>query len=33
MDVVLGVSNRHVHLCDRDFKILFGDACEYFKNR
>ena len=25
MDVVLGVSNRHVHLCERDFKILFGD--------
>ena len=25
MDVLLCVSNRHVHLCERDFKILFGD--------
>lgn len=28
MDVVLGVSNRHVHLCERDFKILFGEDSE-----
>lgn len=28
MDVVLGVSNRHVHLCERDFKILFGDEAK-----
>ena len=28
MDVVLGVSNRHVHLCERDLKILFGDDYE-----
>ena len=25
MDVVLGVSNRHVHLCERDLKLLFGE--------
>lgn len=25
MEVKLGVSNRHVHLCERDLKILFGD--------
>ena len=23
--VVVGISNRHVHLCDADFKTLFGD--------
>ena len=28
MDVVLGVSNRHVHLCEHDFKILFGNEAE-----
>ena len=22
--VVVGISNRHVHLCDADFKTLFG---------
>ncbi len=26
MKVKLGVSNRHVHLCEEDYKILFGDA-------
>ena len=25
MKVVLGVSNRHVHLTEEDYKILFGD--------
>ena len=25
MEVKIGVSNRHVHLCDKDLKILFGD--------
>lgn len=25
MDVIIGVSNRHVHLCEKDLKILFGD--------
>ena len=28
MEVKIGVSNRHVHLCERDFKILFGDNYE-----
>lgn len=27
MEVKVGVSNRHVHLCERDFKILFGEDC------
>lgn len=26
MKVVLGISNRHVHLTEEDYKILFGDA-------
>lgn len=26
MKVKVGVSNRHVHLCQDDFKILFGDG-------
>ena len=25
MQVILGVSNRHVHLKEEDYKILFGD--------
>ena len=25
MEVSVGVSNRHVHLCEDDYKILFGD--------
>lgn len=25
MNVSIGVSNRHVHLCLKDFKVLFGD--------
>lgn len=28
MDVKIGVSNRHVHLCERDLKVLFGDNYE-----
>ena len=30
MKVKVGVSNRHVHLCEDDYKILFGD-CEFTK--
>ena len=26
MDVKIGVSNRHVHLCSEDYAILFGDT-------
>lgn len=26
MKVILGISNRHVHLTEEDYKILFGDA-------
>ncbi len=25
MKVMVGISNRHVHLCEDDYKILFGD--------
>ena len=25
MEVILGVSNRHVHLTEEDYKVLFGD--------
>ena len=25
MKVLLGISNRHVHLTEEDYKILFGD--------
>ena len=25
MEVLIGVSNRHVHLCEEDINILFGD--------
>lgn len=26
MDVIMGISNRHVHLSQEDYKILFGDT-------
>ena len=26
MKVNIGVSNRHIHLCEKDYKILFGDS-------
>ncbi len=25
MEVILGVSNRHVHVTEEDYKVLFGD--------
>ena len=25
MKVMVGVSNRHVHLCEEDYKLLFGN--------
>ena len=25
MEVILGISNRHVHLTEEDYKVLFGD--------
>lgn len=27
MKISIGVSNRHVHLCESDFKTLFGEEC------
>ena len=26
MKVLLGISNRHVHLTEEDYKILFGES-------
>lgn len=26
MKVLLGISNRHIHLCEEDYKVLFGDT-------
>ncbi|MEG2311541.1 MAG: phosphate propanoyltransferase [Bacilli bacterium] len=31
MEVSIGVSARHVHLCEKDFKILFSSDCELTK--
>ena len=25
MKVMVGISNRHIHLCEEDYKLLFGD--------
>ncbi|MDO5569633.1 MAG: PduL/EutD family phosphate acyltransferase [bacterium] len=25
MKVKVGISNRHIHLCENDYKILFGN--------
>ena len=31
MEIKIGVSARHVHLTDEDFKILFGEGCSLTK--
>ena len=33
MEVVINVSNRHVHLCEKDLKILFGENFELTKKK
>lgn len=33
MKVSVGISNRHVHLCDEDFKILFKDTMMNIRNK
>lgn len=33
MKVIIGVSNRHIHLCSEDYKVLFGEmAMEKIKD-